>query len=285
MSNRIAEIRKKAGLSQTAMAKKLGVTRQAISLYEKGEREPKLEILKRASKEFDVSIPYLQGMNAMDLGTLFANVTEYVYLMNTDFYNSSEAKQDFGFYEQAFNYANEILKSAPYVDPVTGNSILDYLDQVDIDSQTDLSEKDKELVELHNKLISTFTSKKENFESVQLDNIKKIDELIEKNQNQIKHGAAQFKKLLEKNLYAQTAEKLLQRNDNIDEDEEFNITYKNELELVYYLHLAQDNLLALKRDKVSKATSALKDVLNNDDVVISDELKEYYNKTHNYDDK
>lgn len=283
--NRIKEVRKQTGKQQKEVANELKIPVSTYAGYERNEREPKLATWQKLADYFDVSIPYLQGMSTMDLGTLFNNVTEYVYLMNADFYNSSKAKQDFGFYEQAFDYANEILKSAPYVDPITGNSILDYLDQVDIDDQTNLSEKDKELIDLHDQLISAFTSKKENFEANQLNNIKKIDELIEKNQDQIKRGATQFKKLLEKNLYAQTAEKLLQRNDNIDEDEEFNITYKNELELVYYLHLAQDNLLALKRDKVSKATSALKDVLNNDDVVVSDELKEYSNKINDVDDK
>ncbi|MDF8372103.1 helix-turn-helix domain-containing protein [Weissella paramesenteroides] len=283
--NRIKELRKQNHYTLQNVADAVGVSNGTVANYENGKREPKLATWKKLADFFDVDVGYLQGMSTMDLGTLFNNVTEYVYLMNTDFYNSSKAKQDFGFYEQAFDYANEILKSAPYVDPITGNSILDYLDQVDIDDQTNLSEKDKELIDLHDQLISAFTSKKENFEANQLNNIKKIDELIEKNQNQIKRGAAQFKKLLEKNLYAQTAEKLLQRNDDIDEDEEFNITYKNELELVYYLHLVQDNLLALKRDKVSNAVSALKDVLDNDDVVISDELKEYFNKIHDVDDK
>ena len=41
--NRIKEIRQEKNLSQTDIAKALGVTRQAISLYEKGDREPKLE--------------------------------------------------------------------------------------------------------------------------------------------------------------------------------------------------------------------------------------------------
>lgn len=283
--NRIKELRKQNHYTLQNVADAVGVSNGTVANYENGKREPKLAMWQKLADFFDVDMGYLQGVSTMDLGMLFNNVTEYVYLMNTDFYNSSEAKQDFGFYEQAFNYANEILKSAPYVDPITGNSVLDYLDQVDIDDQTNFSEKDKELIELHDKLISAFTSKKENFESVQLDNIKKIDELIEKNQNKIKLGTVQFKKILEKNLYVQTADKLLQRDDNVDEDEEFNITYKNELDLVYYLHLVQDNLLSIKRDKVSNAVSALKDLLGDGDVVISDELKAFFNKAHDNDDK
>lgn len=59
--NRIKEIRQEKNLSQTDIAKALGVTRQAISLYEKGDREPKLETWEKLADFFGVSVPYLQG--------------------------------------------------------------------------------------------------------------------------------------------------------------------------------------------------------------------------------
>lgn len=61
--NRIKEIRQEKNLSQTDIAKALGVTRQAISLYEKGDREPKLETWQKLADFFDVSVPYLQGIS------------------------------------------------------------------------------------------------------------------------------------------------------------------------------------------------------------------------------
>ena len=60
--NRIKEIRQEKNLSQTDIAKALGVTRQAISLYEKGDREPKLETWEKLADFFGVSVPYLQGI-------------------------------------------------------------------------------------------------------------------------------------------------------------------------------------------------------------------------------
>lgn len=60
--NRIKEIRQEKNLSQTDIAKALGVTRQAISLYEKGDREPKLETWQKLADFFGVSVSYLQGI-------------------------------------------------------------------------------------------------------------------------------------------------------------------------------------------------------------------------------
>ncbi|WP_165314771.1 helix-turn-helix domain-containing protein [Weissella sagaensis] len=88
--------------------------------------------------------------------------------------------------------------------------------------------------------------------------------------------------VIDKNLYSRTLTKLAQRDDDIDEDEKYNITYKNEFELVYYLNLVQDNLSTLKRDKVTAAISALKDVLNDDSTTVSAELSAYLKKVRDY---
>ena len=59
--NIIFELRTKNGLSQDELAKKLYVTRQAVSRWETGETVPNIETLKRLSKLFDVSINTLLG--------------------------------------------------------------------------------------------------------------------------------------------------------------------------------------------------------------------------------
>ena len=61
--NRIKEIRQEKKLSQKDLAKKLNISQQAISLYEKGDREPKLETWQKLADFFDVSVPYLQGIS------------------------------------------------------------------------------------------------------------------------------------------------------------------------------------------------------------------------------
>ena len=57
----IANIRKEEGLTQAQLAKKLYVTRQAVSKWERGEGTPDLEILKKISDTFQFSMDYLTG--------------------------------------------------------------------------------------------------------------------------------------------------------------------------------------------------------------------------------
>ena len=59
--NRIKELRQSKGLTQDELATKLGVTRQAVSLYEKGQRKPKIERWKKLADYFGVSVPYIKG--------------------------------------------------------------------------------------------------------------------------------------------------------------------------------------------------------------------------------
>lgn len=61
MNNRIKEIRQQQNISQSKLASELGTTQQAISFYEKGEREPKLETWQKLADFFGVPIAYLQG--------------------------------------------------------------------------------------------------------------------------------------------------------------------------------------------------------------------------------
>ena len=62
MKNRILELRKKKKVSQGDVAKALNVTRQAISQYETGDREPRLETWQKLADFFGVSVPYIQGI-------------------------------------------------------------------------------------------------------------------------------------------------------------------------------------------------------------------------------
>lgn len=62
MANRIRELRAEKNISQQKLADEIGVTRQAISLFEKGERDPKLETWIKLADYFGVSVGYLQGI-------------------------------------------------------------------------------------------------------------------------------------------------------------------------------------------------------------------------------
>lgn len=64
---RIKECRKKAGISQQQLATELGMTRQAISLYEQGKREPKLNVVRKMADILNVGVFYLLGEHDKDM--------------------------------------------------------------------------------------------------------------------------------------------------------------------------------------------------------------------------
>ena len=55
----LREIRKKKGYSQLKVAMDLNITREALSYYENGKRNPDLEMLVSLSNYFNKSIHYL----------------------------------------------------------------------------------------------------------------------------------------------------------------------------------------------------------------------------------
>lgn len=63
MGNRIKDLRLEKGLSQRKLSDETGVSQQALSLYEKGERNPKIETWQKLANYFDVSVSYLQGVS------------------------------------------------------------------------------------------------------------------------------------------------------------------------------------------------------------------------------
>ena len=52
----ITAIRKEAGITQTEMARKLYVTRQAVSRWETGETEPGIDMIKLICVSFNVPL-------------------------------------------------------------------------------------------------------------------------------------------------------------------------------------------------------------------------------------
>ena len=55
----LREIRKKKGLSQQKVAMDLNISRESLSYYENGKRNPDVSMLIAMSKYFNVSIDYL----------------------------------------------------------------------------------------------------------------------------------------------------------------------------------------------------------------------------------
>ncbi len=59
LSEKIYQCRKRAGLSQEALADQMGISRQAVSKWETGESEPELSKLRQLAEIFGVSADWL----------------------------------------------------------------------------------------------------------------------------------------------------------------------------------------------------------------------------------
>lgn len=57
----LAKLRKKMGMTQKEVAERLDCSQVSIGKYERGEREPSIDMLKKMAKLFDVNVDYLIG--------------------------------------------------------------------------------------------------------------------------------------------------------------------------------------------------------------------------------
>ncbi|MSS77419.1 helix-turn-helix domain-containing protein [Anaerococcus sp. WCA-380-WT-2B] len=79
VSSKLKNLRKNSKMTQLELAKKLFVTKSAVSMYERGERIPSTDVLKKYSEIFDVSIDYLLGEQKDHLEPLARAVSMYTY--------------------------------------------------------------------------------------------------------------------------------------------------------------------------------------------------------------
>lgn len=64
MKNKIKELRQKNNLTLKELGCKFGMAISTVSEYERGRREPKPGTWKKLANYFNVSVPYLQGIDA-----------------------------------------------------------------------------------------------------------------------------------------------------------------------------------------------------------------------------
>ncbi|GIO31973.1 MULTISPECIES: helix-turn-helix domain-containing protein [Paenibacillus] len=76
--NRIAELRDQRGWTQEELAQSIGITRAALSHYEKNRRKPDFEILTKLADKFEVSIDYLIGRTNQPKLVMDPEVREFV---------------------------------------------------------------------------------------------------------------------------------------------------------------------------------------------------------------
>ena len=66
-SENFKKLRKEKQITQQVIVDYLGITRQAIAAYEKGKREPNLNMIVRIAEFFEVSVDYLLGVSQLRL--------------------------------------------------------------------------------------------------------------------------------------------------------------------------------------------------------------------------
>ncbi len=77
IGNRLAFLRDQRGLTQEELAASLGISRAALSHYEKGRREPDTETLGKIADLFQVSIDYLVGRTSQPQTTLDPEIRQF----------------------------------------------------------------------------------------------------------------------------------------------------------------------------------------------------------------
>lgn len=87
LSERIHELRMRQGYTQVSLAKKLGVSKQAVSNWENGNIQPSIDMLIRIADLFSVTTDYLLGREYVlqaDLSRLPPEVAGHILLLIKD---------------------------------------------------------------------------------------------------------------------------------------------------------------------------------------------------------
>ena len=63
MKNRLREVRYRTNLTLSSYSRKIGIPSNTLSQYETGKREPRLETWEKLANFWEVSVPYLQGLD------------------------------------------------------------------------------------------------------------------------------------------------------------------------------------------------------------------------------
>lgn len=78
IGSRIAYLRDQRGWTQEQLAASLGISRAALSHYEKNRREPDTETLTKVADLFAVTIDYLVGRTDLPHGTVDLDVRQFL---------------------------------------------------------------------------------------------------------------------------------------------------------------------------------------------------------------
>ena len=124
--NRIKKLRLMAGLSQAQLANKIGASNQAISFYENNKRDPKIETWQALANFFNVSVPYLQGIDDKP-NTGYSK--DYIYKLLDAMY-----KEPYRYYEDmGFPHSNTFIDAKDEIEDYCENKKISIPKDVGLD--------------------------------------------------------------------------------------------------------------------------------------------------------
>ena len=98
IANKLVSLRKQLGLSQEGLAEKIGVSRQAVSKWERSESSPDTENLIALSRIYGISIDemldYDINTNVAEKASTNSESLSYSDLDDTGIYNDDSSKED-----------------------------------------------------------------------------------------------------------------------------------------------------------------------------------------------
>lgn len=124
--NRIKQLRKEKGLSQAQLAKEVGISNQIISFYENNKREPKIETWQALADFFNVSVPYLQGIEDKRNN---GYSKEYIYQQLDDAYKEPYTKD----YEIEPPFTNPVLSAKEEIEKYCKQNKINIPQDTDLD--------------------------------------------------------------------------------------------------------------------------------------------------------
>ena len=80
-SETLSSLRRQAGMTQAELAVRLGISKSAVSMYARGNREPELDLLQRMADLFGVSAGALLGRGDPPLVNHDPQLTEYLEVL------------------------------------------------------------------------------------------------------------------------------------------------------------------------------------------------------------
>ncbi len=124
--NRIKELREKNNLTLRGLGKEINMSSSRISQYETGKREPKLETWQALANFFDVTVPYLQGIDDKP-NTGYSK--DYIYKLLDDAYKEPYTKD----YEIEPPFTNPVLSAKEEIEKYCEQNKISIPQDTDLD--------------------------------------------------------------------------------------------------------------------------------------------------------